>query len=421
MKLYGDTDFKYQYLYEEYKGVEVDFDFSLLNVISIDIETDMTNGYGNADLADRAITDLTMCRLQDGKSITFSTIDYKKGNNDHQFVYCKDEVALLTSFLYYWGKPKWNPDIVTGWNIAAFDIPIIVKRCIQVLPTGMHLDISPFGIVNPRFFTAKRTLKKIETFDIVGIACLDYMESYIKFAPSQREQYTLQFISQFELGDTKVDYSEYGSLQGLRTKNPELFVDYNIKDADLINRLEGKLHYLEQIVTMAYVIKCNYENIMFTVKPWDVLINNYLMDRNIVVPFFEQSDDKSTIVGGYVKEPIPDYYEYVVTLDYTSLYPSVAMSFNISPDTIVGKYGRDIKVEDVINGDITETTENLKRKNWSLTANNCAFKRDVRGFIPDIMKFFFEERKRVKDRMKSNQKTLQKIENELKRRGIEYK
>ena len=420
MKLYGATDFKYMYLYDEYKG-EIDFDFSLINVISIDIETDMNNGFGDASKADRAITDLTMCRLIDGKSVTFSTIDYKKGSEDHLFVYCKNEVELLSKFLDYWEMRKWSPDIITGWNIAAFDIPVIVKRCIQVLDAGEHLRISPFGIVNPRIFRAKRTGKEIETFDIVGISILDYMEAYLKFAPSQREQYTLQFISQFELGDTKVDYSEYGSLQGLRVKNPELFVDYNIKDADLINRLEGKLHYLEQIVTMAYVIKCNYENILYTVKPWDILIINYLMDRNIVVPFFEESKDDSEIVGGYVKPPVPGLYEYVTTLDYTSLYPSVAMSFNISPDTIHSKLTKNLDVDEILHGDISKLTDQLKQRNFTITANSCLFKRDKRGFIPDIMKFFFEERKRVKDRMKSNQKTLQKIENELKRRGIEYK
>ena len=392
-KLYGATDFKYSYLYDAYKG-EIDFDFSLLNVISVDIETDMSNGYGIP--GEREITDLTLCRRIDGDSITFSTINYTKGDNKHKFVFCKDEKALLTAFLYYWKKAKWNPDILTGWNTAGFDIPVIVKRCIAVLEENEYLELSPFGYVKPRIFKAKRTLKDVETYDIVGVSALDYMEAYQKFAPSQREQYTLKFISQFELGDTKVDYAEYGSLYQLRCKNPELFVEYNIKDADLINRLEDKLHYIEQIVTMAYIIKCNYENIMFTVKPWDVLVINYLMDRNIVVPFFEESRDKSTIVGGFVKEPKPGLYEYIVTLDYTSLYPSVAMSFNISPDTLYKKLDKKVDMKDIIYGDITNFTEELKKRDYAMTANGCLFRRDKRGFVPDIMKFFFEERKRYR-------------------------
>ena len=394
-KIYGATDYKYSYIYDTYKG-EIDYDFNQLNIISIDIETDSSNGFGSIEKADREINALTLCRKSDNNTITFGFVDYQKGTYEHQYVRCIDEKDLLEKFIEIWKSKKWSPDIVTGWNICGFDIPIIVKRCNQVLGEEKCSELSPFGYITPRVFNSKKSNLKVETFDITGIAILDYMEAYVKFAPSKRESYTLKFITQFELKETKIDYADYGSLNALYQKNPELYMDYNIRDSTLINSLEDKLHYLEQIVTMAYIIKCNYENIMFTVKPWDVLIINYLMDRNIIVPFFEKSEDTTTIMGGFVKAPVPGLYEYIVTLDYTSLYPSVAMSFNISPDTLYKQIDGQVDMEDIIHGDISEFSKQLKQRDYAMTANGCLFRRDKRGFVPDIMKFFFEERKRYR-------------------------
>jgi DNA polymerase elongation subunit (family B) len=255
--------------------------------------------------------------------------------------------------------------------------------------------LSPFNWVSEEK-VSQRDGKEFSSYNIFGVSILDYYEAYKKFAMGERESYKLDYIAEYELGEKKTDYSQYGSLAKLYEQNVELFYTYNIQDTELILKLEEKIHYIEQIVTMAYIAKVNYDNMLKTVKPWDVLVHNYLMDRGIVVPFFEESTDNDSIMGGYVKEPVPGLYENIFSLDFTSLYPSIAMTFNISPDTFVGQGKRRFDIEALVNPMFIRFTEAVQERDYALTANGCFFRRKKAGFFPEIMKYFFAERKRFR-------------------------
>jgi DNA polymerase elongation subunit (family B) len=395
-KTYGMTDYKFVYLYDQFPGV-VEFDFSLLNVISIDIENDSEGGFANIDTADKEINAITLAKKQDGRmrSITFGFYDYALETEDTIYIKCKDEVDLLNKFLRIWRSKAWLPDIITGWNNKFYDIRYIVNRMKRLLPEGEFHKLSPFNWVAEET-VRQRDGKEFIGYNIFGVRIIDYYEAYKKYATGERESYKLDFIAEYELKERKTDYSQYGSLAKLYAQNKELFYTYNIQDTILILRLEEKIHFIEQIVIQAYVCKVNYDNLLKTVKAWDVLIHNYLMDRGIVVPFFEESDDTTTIMGGYVKEPIPGLYENVGSLDFTSLYPSVAMTFNISPDMLQGKTNKLFSVETLDGVMMPKYTDALEEKNLALTANGCFFRCEREGFFPAIMKHFFAERKRFR-------------------------
>jgi len=395
-KTYGMTDYKFVYLYDQYPGV-VDFDFSLLNVISIDIENDSEGGFADLDTADKEINAITLAKRQDGRmrSITFGFYDYSLDSEDTIYIKCKDEVELLNKFLRIWRSKAWLPDIITGWNNKFYDIRYIVNRMKRILPEGEFHKLSPFNWVAEEKVN-QRDGKEFVGYNIFGVRIIDYYEAYKKYATGERESYKLDFIAEYELKERKTDYSQYGSLAKLYAQNKELFYTYNIQDTILILRLEEKIHYIEQIVTMAYIAKVNYDNMLKTVKAWDVLIHNRLLEQGMVVPFFEESEDTTTIMGGYVKEPIPGLYENVGSLDYTSLYPSSAMSFNISPDMLQGKTSKLFSVETLDGPMMPKYTDALEEKNLALTANGCFFRCEKEGFFPAIMKHFFAERKRYR-------------------------
>jgi DNA polymerase elongation subunit (family B) len=388
-QIFGFTNFEYVYIYDNFKkGLE--YDSSLLNIVNMDIETDSKNGFPNIKEADKEITAITLAKK--GQTISFGYFPYKNVNPNRIYIQCRDEKELLERFIQIWRTKKWMPDIITGWNIEFFDIPYIINRIRRILGKREADRLSPFGFIEDKVVRQKNG-KEFTTYTISGCSIIDYYAAYKKFAMNERESYKLDYIAFVELGEKKLDYSQYGSLNALYEQNFELFMDYNIHDAVLIEKLEGKLHYIEQVISIAYVQRVNFENTLTTVKPWDVLVHNYLMDQKIVVPMFEADDDFDPIVGGYVKEPKPGLYRWVVCVDFTSLYPSLAMQYNISPDTFVKQLKQRPSVEEIFSGDITAFTEELIRRDVCMSANGCLFKRDKRGFIPSIMKEYFDERK----------------------------
>jgi DNA polymerase elongation subunit (family B) len=391
-EIYGLTNYEFTYIYDNFeKGFE--YDFSLLNIVNIDIETMSDTGFPSVEKADKEITAITLCKGD--KSITFGCREYTKGTEERAYVKCKNEADLLEKFLIIWNTKKWLPDIITGWNIEFFDIPYLVNRIFNVLGESAVLKLSPFKTINLRIVRQKNG-KEFNAYSILGLSIIDYYDLYKKFAQNERESYKLDYIAEIELGENKLDYSEYGSLHQLYVQNYEKYIDYNIHDAILIGRLENKLHYIEQVVAIAYIQRVNFENTLTTVKPWDILIHNYLMDQHIVVPQFELDDDAEPIMGGYVKEPEPGLYNWVVSVDFTSLYPSIAMQYNISPDTFVSQFPNKPDLKDIFNGNIKNFTNQLIQRDLTMTANGCLFKRNKRGFIPAIMNEFFEERKRFR-------------------------
>ena len=405
-KIYGLTDWEYLYIYENYQE-NFEYDFSLLNVVSLDIETKRDEtGYGDPQKGDKPITMITMTK--GGKeSITFGTEDYDDYTPTQIFVKCHNEIELLRRFIRYWNKVEWLPDVVATWNGESYDIPYIINRIRVVLGESQVEKLSPFGVIRPRTAIWVDG-SEYTTYEIVGVPHVDYMVAYKKFSMSQKESYKLNSIAEIELGEKKIDYSEYGDLENLYEKNYNLFVKYSIQDSFLLDRLEDKLHYIEQMVALAYVERINIEATLSTVKPWDILIHNYLMDKNIVIPPIIVKEVGTAISGGYVKEPTPGLYEWVGSVDFTSLYPSLIMQYNISPDKFYNQIKRQISLDEIMNENTNEFTEELTNRNLTMAMNGCLFNRDGTGFFPAIIKKYFDQRKVFKKKMLETRDQMKK-------------
>ena len=415
-EVYGQDKFSYLYIYDEFTG-DIVFDPSLISVISLDIETETVSvdgkkGFPDIAKADHRVTAITIAK-QGGKIYTFGTKDYTPDDARVTYFKCKDEESLLASFIEIWDGEEMSPDIVTGWNIEFFDIPYLVNRIANVLGIEIAKMMSPWRVLNEYEVTARGRTQM--AFKPLGINVLDYLPLYKKFSFKNQESWTLDYIAEQELGEKKVDYSEYDGLDDLYRRNHQLYIKYNIKDVTLIERLEAKLGFIALVQAFAYDAKVNYNDTMATVRPWDVIIHNFLLQRNIVIPQFKRTFTDRTIVGGYVKDPKPGRYKWVCSFDLNSLYPHLIMMYNISPDTYVGQMFDDLQVPEFLNGKLNdpEIKAYLKDNNLNMTPNGALFSKNKQGFLNEIMSKMYDDRKVYQSRMKSDKKKYAETKDDL--------
>ena len=184
----------------------------------------------------------------------------------------------------------------------------------------------------------------------MGIAILDYMELYRKYSSNpNQESFSLNNIAYVELGEKKTDYSDYESLNDLFIRNYQLFIEYNIRDVELPERMEDKLGLISLALTLAYYVKVNFEDVFSQVRIWDTFTNNVLKGKHIVVPPKRNSKKDQQYAGAYVKDPILGMHKYVVSFDLNSLYPHLIMQYNLSPETIIDRYKFKIRQDDLRN------------------------------------------------------------------------
>ena len=408
MPIYGLNNFVYTYIYDNYQG-EIQYDPQEVSVVSIDIEVDIANdkGFPDIQLADNEITLITMSR--NGKMVTLGCKPYESKDPDVQYYHCKDETHLLQCFIELWNSPSFSPDIVTGWNVEFFDIPYIINRIMRVLGKSHARKLSPWGFLSENKLVIMG--REQQTWSIVGINVLDYMQLYKKFAYTIQESYSLDHIAFQELGERKLDYGEYGSLAGLQVGNWERYVDYNIRDTLLVDRLDDKLKLIELVFAMAYDAKVNYQDTFTTVRAWDIIIHNYLLERGTVVHQISVPDRDRGILGGYVKDPQVGMHKWVVSLDLNSLYPHIIMQYNISPETFAGwfddeppcerKEWAEERVLKTLDGHLRDDyrRSEIDKNDITVAANWTTFKRDRVGFLPALMKKYYDERVIYKGKM----------------------
>jgi len=389
------TFFLYQYLYDTYPG-EIKYDPGVVSVVTIDIEVASDAGFPDIQLANKPITAITY--RKNNESVVFGCSYYKPKSNDVTYVLCKDEKDLLQKFITLWSHKDWIPDIVTGWNVEFFDIPYIVNRINVVLGQNEAKRLSPWKILEERMIDIRGTPS--QTYVPLGVVVLDYLHLYKKFSFSNHESYRLDHIANVELGEKKIDYSEYDSLLDLYKNDFEKFIDYNIHDVTLVHRLEEKLGLIQQVMALAYDAKVNYVDTLTTVRPWDVIIRNYLMDKKIVIPQFTPYTDPFEFVGGYVKPPQVGMHKWVVSFDLNSLYPHLIMQYNISPETFIRRHEDFYSIDELLNADFKIHKAGLDGKSEvAFAANGCTYRRDKQGFLPEIMEKMYNDRVLYKQKM----------------------
>jgi len=288
---------------------------------------------------------------------------------------------------------------IKSHNCEGFDIPYIINRSNRVMGDDFTKKFSPFHKSIDKCITSyENKSQKINSYDIVGISIIDYLPLYKKYSTATLESYRLDVVARHELGIGKVDYSEYNGLMGLYEKNFELFCYYNYMDVKIIEDLENKLNFLFLLATVSYLGKSKYSDSLGVVRWWDVYIYNELLKKNIQIPPGKKSGSDTSIVGAFVKDPVPKLYSWIVTLDLASLYPSIIMSFNLSPEKAYKTAIYDLdKIDNFI--DMKEDLSWIKEANVTMLANGATFKRDSQGILPELVAGMFASRKAFKNHM----------------------
>jgi DNA polymerase elongation subunit (family B) len=405
--VHGQTNWQYAWVAENYPG-EVHYDKSLMRIANIDIE--VANEYGgfpDPELAREEVTATTV-KIAD-KYHVFSCLKYTPHLPNIRFVKCDDERDLLATFVDWWSSD--HPDVVTGWHIGGFDIVYLVNRISKIFDEKMADRLSPWGYLDKRTTTIGG--KTSQQIDIPGIAVLDALELYRKFVPVSQESYKLGYIGQLEVGEGKTEFD--GSLTDLYKRDPQLYLQYNVQDTDLVEKIINKKALLDTAFMVAYFAHSNLSDVFTQVRMWDNIINATLMEEKRVVPPKVNNGGKSEkYEGAWVKDVLVGMHEWVVSFDFASLYPSLIIQYNISPETFIDK----IELPDVDN--LLKLTPGTKlEEKYSLAANGCRYTKEFEGVLPRMARYLFDKRNALKRKQLDAETELQHETDETKRKSLE--
>ena len=424
-KIYGNQRYHYCFIADEHKGA-VEWDASLIKVANIDIEVGSENGFPQPETASEPLTAITV--KMDGRFVTFGVGSYINDREDVTYIECHDEDDLIMRFIGWWQADY--PDIVTGWNVEQFDIPYLVNRITKLKGESIARRLSPWGVLQDKVLDLGMG-RRGKGWTLMGIATLDMMALYKKYSPGgqSQESYRLDNIAHVVLGERKLSYDEYGSLHNLYKEDYQKFIEYNIKDVDLVDRIDAEENLISLALTLCYDNKCNYEDVFAQVRMWDVICFNHLKSKNIVVPPIEKHTKDEAYVGAYVKDPLIGFHDFVASFDVNSEYPSVIMGSNISPETIVDPSDYTPAMRDIIAGNVTVDKllsrsidlSALKDENVCLTANGQFYRRDKQGFMPEMVEKMFADRKVYKKAMLDAEQEYENEKNPTKKLEIKTK
>ena len=387
--IYGNTRFLYQYIAEQHPEEELKFDSSKIRIFNIDIETAAENGFPDIESADQEILAISIKDSFSGRITVFGARPYDNKDPMVDYMHFRSEESMMNAFLDYWQANY--PDVITGWNVQLFDMPYICNRIERILGDKFVKLLSPWRLVSQREIFIKG--RKQFAVDTLGISTLDYLELYKKFTYTNQESYRLDHICNVELGEKKLDHSEFDTFKEFYEKDWQKFIDYNIHDVRLVDKLDDKMKLIELAYTMAYDAKVNYEDVFSQVRMWDNYIYNELNKRKIAIPPKREETKDTKYAGAYVKEPKVGFYDWVVSFDLNSLYPHLIMQYNISPETLAETRHPSASVEGILNQKVEVD------KQYATCANGAQYRKDVSGFLPEMMRKMYDSRVIFKKRM----------------------
>lgn len=368
----SDISEEVKFLHERYKDSEERTPSSDYNTVILDIEIATIGEFPKPELAKYPINLITLNFINKKKTWTIGNKPYT-GNSDQVKNYeCyEDEVQLLTRFVEVWRRSK--IDIVTGWNVDTFDLKYIINRC-KNLNVDCS-DLSPVGRVE---------VKKNGHCSISGISILDYIDLYKKFSYTPQPSYKLENVCQYEIKEGKKHYE--GSIFDIYKTDWNLFVEYNVVDTILVEKLERKRKFIDLAINLCTESRTPLEKVVSSIWVIEGYILRYLHRYNKIMPdrpsetdnddFDSEEDDE--LLGGYV-EAHPGFYKFLLSFDVESLYPHMIMMFNISPET---------KIK------FPESFDDLIK-----TPVDGVYYSKKTGILPEIVETIFKERKAFKNKM----------------------
>jgi len=427
--IYGTTNFIHEFITQKFPN-DIEFNKSDINIVNFDIEVASDNGF---PLPEDAAYPIISIAVKSSKSDVYQTWglgDYDPSkselNLNINYVKCSTEMELIGRFLIWWQKNM--PDVLTGWNTSFFDIPYLVNRIRSKISDKAVNELSPWKIVKQR--TVKIMNKEVQTYELIGIQQTDYLDLFRKFGTGifgQLESYRLDHVAYVVLEERKLSYDDHGNLYTLYKEDHQRFIDYNIKDVELVEKLDQRLELITLAMTMAYKGGVNIDDAFGTTSIWESIIYRRLLSKDIISPVgqiknvqynvsgstetsknnpdnsgiagdFKSSvgNGKTTIIaGGYVKNPQVGEHKWVVSFDLNSLYPNIIVQQNISAETLVDEPRFRQGVEAYLNADRSKPISDK----YAVCASGIAFKKDKLGIIPEVIMDYYKERTEIKKEM----------------------
>ena len=385
--VFGSTMYPYNFIAESYPNT-VEYDIDKILIVTIDIEVECENGFPSPEQAIEPLLSITVKNHQSKKFVVWGIGKFNNSRDDVTYVECESELHLIKEFLIFWEKHQ--PDVITGWNTEFFDIPYLCTRITNLCGEDEIKRLSPWRSVHSR--EVFQMGRKHQVYEIQGVAHLDYFDLYRKFTYSAQESYRLDHIAFVELGEKK-DGNPYETFREWYTKDYQSFLEYNIMDVELVDKLEDKMKLIELCLTMAYDAKVNYMDVLGSTKYWDILIYNYLIKKKIAIPQKKKSEKPEKFEGAYVKDPQVGMHKWVMSFDLNSLYPHLIMQYNISTETLYSqKKVPDMSVDKLLDRKVDTSI----LKGVTLTPNGALFKTNKRGFLPEMMQSMYDDRVKYK-------------------------
>jgi DNA polymerase elongation subunit (family B) len=409
----SDIDVENRYLLDKWSGV--DFEKPKFDIHFLDIEVHSEKGFPKAEDAAWPITVITVYSTKYQRYFVFAEKEFDRnyvdedGNqvlSDKDWVKCFDtEEELIETFIGF--VKKTHPDVISGWNSNLFDIPYIINRGYKLLGEKKTNQLSPIGFI--KSVTKKlRFGREQEVYEIAGINLIDYIDLYKKYRPVEQSSYKLDYIAKVEIDEKKLAYT--GSIKELYNNNWQRYVEYNIQDVGLLVRLDQKLGFMDMMFGICYNCRVPFEQFQKTVRVLDGAFISRLMLDKIIVPDSDPSED-SEYDGAFVKDPRVGCWDWIISYDATSLYPSIMMQHNISPETKVYKCNRKATeiIKLILSGEEVETWEKnveatddgmtvsdmvteIKDNNYSIASNGAVYRHDKPGIISRFVKEWFDNR-----------------------------
>ena len=403
-QIFGNERYISQFIQDKFPD-EIKFDPSLVNIVNIDIEVASDEGFPFPEDAKHPIISIALKSSKSSMVRVWGLDDYSSSDNelglnfdDILYVKCRSEEQLLVKFMKYWTENY--PDIITGWNTRFFDIPYLINRIVVLGHPDAAKRMSPWNMVEAGTIT--RNGRQDQFYRITGIQQADYLELFRKFGYTYgaQESYRLDHIAYVVLGEKKLSYEEYGNLYTLYKENHQKFIDYNIKDVLLVDRIEEKMGLIQLAMTMAYKGGVNLTDTFGTTAIWDSIIYRELIKDRIVPPIgqvapknpdYMTTTGNDSFAGGYVKDPHVGKHDWVVSFDLNSLYPNIIVQYNMSPETLASGLLR--------SGVDFWMNNKPEAPGYAIAANGTVYTHERQGIIPRIVKDYYEERTVIKRKM----------------------
>lgn len=332
----GMDDYKLSYLSDTYSK-DISYDQKLIRVANFDIEVTSPDGFPEPVEARHPIDAITHYDSIDDRFYVFDLLSSINGDVDRwslkiarklqdqggdelpeeiadKIVYLSfnDEQEMMLEYLRFWEEK--TPVILTGWNVEAFDVPYVYNRLKNIFNERTAKRLSPHRRV--RIKEVENMYGSKQIIHLYGISTLDYIDLYKKFSFTNQASYSLDYVSEYELGVGKLPYD--GPISKLRETNHQRYISYNIIDVYRVIQIDLKRQFINLSLSMGYYAKMQIQSVFSPIKTWDAIIFNSLKRENKVIPQ-QQSHPVLPYPGAFVKEPIPNSYIFVMSFDLTSL------------------------------------------------------------------------------------------------------